>query len=226
VIAAAAGVAAAALSVSPVHIRMSGASSRTITITNASNAAAAVEARPGSFVLDRRGKPTIARERQPAAGWLRLRPRRLVLVPGGSAVIIVMSVAPVGALPGDHPALVVLTTQPPRGAGVAIRMQIGVVVFVRVAGRIVHRLELGALRARQHVLEAVVANRGNVVERVRVRVSLSRRGHVLARLGPVARTLLPYSRGIGRFRYRGRLRGWVTARVEAGELRRTFRIWL
>ena len=225
-IAAAAGVASAALSVTPVHLRLSGTSSRTITVTNAGNAAAAVEARPGSFVLDRRGKPMLARERQPAAGWLRLRPRRLVLVPGGSAVVTVTVAAPAGALPGDHPALVLLTTQPPRAAGVAIRVQIGVVVFVRVAGRIVHRLELGGLTVRRHVLEAAVVNRGNVAERVRVRVSLSRRGRVLARLGPVARTLLPHSLGIERFRYRGGLRGWVTARVEAGALRRTFRIRL
>ena len=225
-IAAATGVAAAALSVSPVHVRLTGASSRTITITNAGNAAAAVEARPASFVLDRRGKPTIARERREAAGWLRLRPRRLVLAPGGTAVVTVSSAAPAGALPGDHPALVLLMTQPPRAAGVAIRMRIGVVVFIRVAGRIVHRLELGALRVRRRVLEATVANRGNVVERMRVRVSLSRGGRVLVRLGPVARTLLPHSRGIERFRYRGRLRGWVTARVEAGALRRTFRLRL
>jgi hypothetical protein len=105
-------------------------------------------------------------------------------------------------------------------------VQIGVVVFVRVAGRIVHRLELGALRARKRVLEATVVNRGNVAEPVRVRIFLSRSGRVVARLGPVARTLLPHSRGIERFRYRGRLRGWVTARVEAGALRRTFRIRL
>jgi hypothetical protein len=224
VIAAAAGVAAAALSVSPVHIRLSGASSRTITITNAGDAAAAVVARPGSFVLDRSGKPTLARERQPAAGWLRLRPRRLVLEPGASAVVTVTSVAPAGARPGDHAALVLLRTQPPRAAGVAIRVQIGVVVFVRVAGRIVHRLGLGALRVRRRMLEAAVVNRGNVVERVRVRVSLSRGGRVLGRLGPVVRTLLPHSRAIERFRYRGHVRGWVTARVEAGLLWRTFRI--
>jgi hypothetical protein len=226
VIAAAAGVAAATLSVTPVHLRLNGASSRTITVTNAGNAAAAVEVRPGSFVLDRRGKPTLARTRQPAAGWLRLRPRRLVLVPGGSAVVTVTAAAPAGALPGDHPALVLLTTQPPRAAGVAIRVQIGVVVFVRVAGRIVHRLELGVLRARQRVLEAAIVNRGNVAERVRVRISLLRHGRVLARLSPVARTFLPHSWGIERFRYRGRLRGWVIARVEAGALRRTFRIRL
>lgn len=224
-IAAAAGV-AAALSVSPVRIRLTRAASRTITITNAGNASATVDARPAGFVLDRRGKPTIARDRQPAAGWLRLQPPRVVLAPGGTAVVTVSSAAPAGALPGDHPALVLFTTLPPRTAGVAIRMRIGVVVLVRVAGRIVHRLELGSLKVRHRVLELVVANRGNVVERARVRIVLLRRGHVLARLGSVGRTLLPHSRGIERLRCSARLRGWVTARVEMGALRRTFRIRL
>jgi hypothetical protein len=225
VIAAAAGL-AAALSVSPVRMRVSRAASRTITITNAGNAAASVDARPASFVLDRRGKPTIARERQPAADWLRLQPRLLVLAPGGTAKVTVSSAAPSGALPGDHPALVLFTTQPPRAAGVAIRMRIGVVVFVRVAGRIVHRLELGALRVRHRVLELVVVNRGNVVERARVRIVLLRSGNVLARLGSVGRTLLPHSRGVERFRCSARIRGWVTARVEMGALRRIFRLRL
>ena len=225
-IAAAAGISAAAISVSPVRIRLGGAASRTITIRNTGDKAAAVAARLASFVLDRRGKPVIARERGQAAVWLRLRPSRVVLAPGRAATLIVSSTAPAGAVPGDHPALVLITTQPRRSAGVAIRMRIGVVVFVRIAGRIVHRLELGALRMRRGVLEAAIANRGNVFERTRLRVSLLRGGHVLVRLGPVARTLLPHSRGIERFRYRGRLRGWVMARVEAGALRRTFRIRL
>jgi hypothetical protein len=103
-------------------------------------------------------------------------------------------------------------------------MRIGVVVFVRISGRIVHRLELAALRARRGVLEAAIVNRGNVVERTRLRVSLWRGGRMLARLGPVERTLLPHSRGVERFRYRRLVRGWVTARVEAGALRRTLRL--
>ena len=222
----AAGVSAAAISVSPVRVKLAAGASRTITITNAGHAAASVDARPAGFVLDTRGKPTIARKRLAAAGWLHLQPRRVVLAPGAAAVVTVTSAAPAGALPGDHPALVLFTTQPPRATGVAIRMRIGVVAVVRVAGRVVHRLELGALRARHRVLEAVVANRGNVVERTRVRVVLLRSGHVLARLGSAEQTLLPHSQVIGRFRYSGRLQGWVRARVEVGALRRTFRIRL
>jgi hypothetical protein len=225
-IAVAAGVAATALSVSPVRLRLTGAASRAITITNAGNEAAAVEAQAASFVLDRRGKPTVVPRRQHAAAWLRVRPPRLLLAPGTTAVVTVSAAAPAGALSGDHPALVLLVAQPQRAGGIAVRMRIGVVVYVRVAGRIVHRLELKARGMRRRVLEAAVENRGNVVERTRVRVSLSRGGRVIARLGPVARTLLPHSHAIERFRYRGRLRGWVTAHVRAGVLRRTFRLRL
>jgi hypothetical protein len=59
-----------------------------------------------------------------------------------------------------------------------------------------------------------------------VRIVLLRGGHVLARLGSVGRTLLPHSRGIERFHHSRRLRGWVTARIEVGALRRTFRLRL
>jgi hypothetical protein len=225
VIAAAVGV-AAAISVSPVRIRLTRAASRTITITNAGNAAASVNARSASFAFDRRGRPTIVHERRPAAGWLRLQPRRLVLAPGGTAIVTVSSATPAGALPGDHPALVLFTTQSPRATGVTIRIQIGVVVFVRVPGPIVHDVELETLRARHRVLELVVANRGTAVEREHVRIFFLRRGHVLAQLGSIGRTLLPHSRRIVRFRYSGQLQGWVTARVELGALRRSYRIRL
>jgi hypothetical protein len=219
----AAGISAAAISVSPVRIRLAGAASRAITITNAGNAAASVDVRPAGFVLDPRGKPAVARERR---GWLHLQPRQLVLAPGGRAIVTVSSAVPFGSAPGDHPALVLFTTRRPRSAGVAIRMRIGVVVFVRVAGRIVHRLAVGGLRARRRVLEVVVVNRGNVVERAHVRIFLLRSGHVLARLGSLGRIFLPHSRGVERFRYAARLRGWATARVELGALRRNFRVRL
>jgi hypothetical protein len=226
VIAAATGVAAAALSVSPVRIRLTRAASRTITITNAGNSSAVVDASPAGFVFDRRGKPTIVPKAQRSGGWLRLRPRRLVLAPGGTGVVTVSSAAPTGASPGDHPALVLFTTKPPRAAAIAVRMRVGVVVFVRVAGRIVHRLELGRLKARRRVLEAAVVNRGNVVERARVRVLLLRHGRVLARLRSAGRTVLAHSRAVARFGYPRRLRGWVTARVDVGAQRRTLRIRL
>lgn len=218
--------AAAAISVSPVRLQLAGAASQAITITNAGDAPAVIDARTASFVLDRRGKPVVVRRRRSAAGWLLLQPRRVLLAPHGKAVVAVAAAAPARAAPGDHPALVLLTTQPARGPAIAIRVRIGVVVFVRVPGRVVHRLELGRVRVRGRVLEAALANRGNVVERTPVRVVLLRRGRVLARLGPSERTLLPRSRGIVRFWCPARVGGWVTARVEAGSVPRVFRIRL
>jgi hypothetical protein len=207
-------------------LQRSGTASRAITITNTGDAAAAIDARTASFVLDRRGKPVVVRARRTAAGWLQLQPRRIVLAPHGKAVVAVAAAAPPRAAPGDHSALVLLTTQPARGAGIAIRVRIGVVVFVRVAGRVMHRLELGGVRVHGRVLEAALANRGNVVERMPVRIVLLRGGHVLARLGPAERTLLPHSRANVRFWCPGRISGWVTARVEAGSVPRAFRIRL
>jgi hypothetical protein len=155
-----------------------------------------------------------------------VRPRQLVLAAGQTATVTVSSVVPSAARPGDHPALVVFTTEPPHVAAVGVRMRIGVVVFVRVAGRIVHRLEIRALRVRGGALEADIANRGNVVERVRIRVSLSRRGRVLARLLSAGRTLLPHAHGIERLRRSALPRGPATALVKIGTLRRTFRVML
>jgi hypothetical protein len=226
VIAVATGVTAAALSVSPVHLRLDGMATRVITIRNTGSSAAIVDAQSASIRFDRRGRPSPAAQRRQAGGWLRLRPRRLVVDPGASAVVTVWSVAPNRALPGDHAALVLLTTAPSRATGIAVRLRVGVVVLVRVAGRIVHRLELGSLKARRRVLVATVVNRGNVAELSRVRISLSRGGHVLARLRSSRRTVLPHSRSVERFRYHGRVRGWVTALVEVGAVRRVVRIRL
>jgi hypothetical protein len=226
VIAVATGAAAAALSVSPVRIRLTGVASRTIKIRNGGNAAATVDARAAGFAVDGRGRPLVAARRGPAVAWLRLRPRSVVLGPHGAAGVAISVVTPTGASPGDHAAIVLFATRAATTAGVAVRLQVGVVVLVRVPGRIVHRLELGRLRVRQRVLEAVVANRGNVVERTRVRIALSRHNHLLARLSSARRTLLPHSRGTARLRFPTRLRGWFTARLSAGAAHRTVRLQL
>jgi hypothetical protein len=226
VIAVATGAAAAALSVSPVRLRLSGAATGTITITNAGDSAATVDARAAGFAVDRRGRPLVAAQRGPAAAWLRLRPARLVLPPRTTVAVAISSAVPARAAPGDHAAVVLFTTRASRTAGVAVRMRIGVVVFVRVAGRVVHRLELGPVKVRRRMLEATVENRGNVVERTRLRITVMRRGHVVARLRSAKRTLLPHSRGTERFHYPPRLEGWVTARIEAGPARRTMRVRL
>jgi hypothetical protein len=146
-------------------------------------------------------------------------PARFVLPPGGNRLLTVASRLPSRAEPGDHDALVLLATRPVRGAGVAVRMRIGVVVVVRAPGRVVRRVAVRRLRVRRlrhgRVLELVLANRGNVTEsfaRGAIRVTLRQgRAHVTLRGAP--RELRPHTRGVVRFRVDGRLRRVASARV-------------
>jgi hypothetical protein len=180
-----------------------------------------VDVARAGFSLDRRGRPRIGRRGglRAATAWLAVRPRRFVLRPGASRLLTVRSRVPRHAEPGDHDALVLLTTRRRRSAAVAMRMRIGVVVVVRAPGRVVHRLVLHGIRVRRarrvRVLELGVANRGNVTEtlaRGRIVVVL-RRGGVRARLRSVARELRPHTSGVVQLRYGGRLRGRVAARA-------------
>jgi hypothetical protein len=208
-----------ALSASPARVTLLGSGQAAIDVTNAGSGAVVVDVSRAGFRLDLRGRPRVA---PPGAAdpWLVLRPRRLVLASGASASLVVSATLPRRAEPGDHDALVLLTTRPRHAAGVAVRMRIGVVVVVRAPGRIVRRLELRGLHvqrsSRARTLELLVVNRGNVTETIRrslVKLTLRRRGHAQVRLRPEARELRPRTRGIVAFRYRGRLRGWVTAQA-------------
>ena len=228
---------------SPSRVTLAGKTRRSISVTNSGAQSVVVDVVRAGFALDLRGRPKILLRgsgRRVTASWLTVRPRRLMLKPGGSASFTVSSRLPYRVEPGDHSALVLLTTRPRRGGGVAVRMRIGIVVVVRVQGVIVRRLELLRLRVRRagraRLLELLMANRGNITEtldRRCVTVSLRRRGRELERLWPTARDLLPRTSGIVEIRYRGRLRGRVTARVEQSGrapcgrgLRRTFPIRL
>jgi hypothetical protein len=171
------------------------------------------------FSLDVRGRPRI-RPRggvRATSAWLTVQPGRFALAAGASRSLTVASRLPRGVEPGDHDALVLLTTRPRQGAGVAVRMRIGIVVVVRAPGRIVRRLALGRLRVRRHrvlrVIELDVANRGNVTEsldRGDVRLTL-RRGTAVTHVRADPRDFRPRTGGIAQFRYGGPLQGWATA---------------
>ena len=117
-------------------------------------------------------------------------------------------------------------------------MRMGIVVVVRVPGRVVHRLAAGAIHVaragRVRALELVVANRGNVTEsfaRSRAVVSLERGGRRIARIVAEPRELRPFTSGVFRFRYRSALSGPATARVELAPdsghvIRKTVRVRL
>ena len=212
---------ALALTATPAHVALAGTDRATVRIANPGSRALVVDVARAGFSLDLQGRPHVASRggARAATRWLAVRPARFVLAPGASRLLTVASRLPRRAEPGDHDALVLLTTRPVRGAGVAVRVRIGVVVVVRAPGRVVRHVAVRALRVhrlrRVRLIELVLANRGNVTEtlpRGAVRVVV-RRGYVRLTLHAGARELRPRTRGVVRFRAPSRLRGAATARV-------------
>jgi len=224
------------LSASPLRVTLRGASASKVTVRNPGRRTLLVDVSRAGFTRSLRGKPRV-RPARGAATWLRLSPRRFRLAPGAKASLHVVAVPSRRAAPGDHPALAVLTTRPLGVKHVRVRMRLGVIVVLRVRGRIVRRLDARALAVRRRGsmrrLELRLVNRGNVTERLGgdgLRLILLRGGRRLATLRPASCELLPHSTGIAVFAYRGRLRGDVLARIDLPRRvrgrRRSFRIRL
>jgi hypothetical protein len=231
-----------ALTASPTHVTLAGRTRHAIHVANPGATPLVVDASPAGFTLGPRGRPHVVggAPARRAASWLRVRPSRIALAPGGAADLVLSAEPSSPATPGDHAALVLLTTRAPPGTALPVRMRVGVTVVVRVPGRIVHRLALRSLRliagAGGPVFRVVIANRGNVVERLRrgrVEIALRAGGRRIAELRSSPRELLPGATGILELRYRGGVRGPLTAVVSvAGSrggqtaLRRTVRVVL
>jgi len=199
---------------SPAHLAIRGSGAGTVGVTNTGSRPAVVDAVRGGFALDLRGRPRVRARR---VSWLSVRPARLTLAPGASASVEISARVPHGAEPGDHSEVLLLTTRPIASAGLAVRMRLGVVVVVRAPGKVVRRLAVVRVQARRRRLELLVANRGNVTERVSracTRVTIRRRARVLARLRPLERDLLPHTTGIVEVPYRSLARGRLSATVE------------
>jgi hypothetical protein len=209
-----------ALAAAPARVVLTRTTRTAVRVTNSGTKRLVVDVSRAGFALTLRGRPRIVRRGAgSAASWLKLRPRRLALPARASASLLVSAKVPPRAEPGDHDALVLLTTRPSAGARVAVRVRLGVVVVVRAPGAVVRRLELRrpwvARRAGRRLLELRVLNRGNVTEtlaRVHVIVSRARTGRRLARLVAARRDLRPHTQGILEFGLR-RVRGVVTAQV-------------
>jgi hypothetical protein len=224
------------LSASPLRLTLTGRAASAITVRNPGRRALLVDASRAGFARSLRGRPQV-RPAGGASGWLRLRPRRLRIAPGAEAVLHVAAAPPRRAAPGDHPALVLLTTRPVGAHRVRIRLRVGVMIVLHVAGRIVHRLDARRLTVQRdgarRMLELLLFNRGNVTERLGddgLRLALVRHGRSFATLRPRRRELLPNSAGIAEFVYRGAVRGTVVARIElrppVGGGARSFRVRL
>jgi hypothetical protein len=208
-----------ALSASPLRLTLRGASAAAVTVRNPGRRPLLVDVSRSGFARSLHGKPQM--RSAGGAGWLRLRPKRIRLGAGAKAVLRVRAAPPRRTAPGDHPALVLLTTRPLGVKHVRVRLRVGVIVNLRVGGRIVRRLEARALDVRRlgarRLLELRLFNRGNVTERLGrdgLRLSLSRDGRRFATLRPRSDDLLPHSTGVVAFPYGGRVRGSVVARVE------------
>jgi hypothetical protein len=208
------------LSASPLRLTLRDASAAAITVRNPGREALLVDVSRAGFARSLHGKPRV-RPARGSAPWLRFRPSRFRIRTGEKAVVHVVVDPARGTPPGDHLALVLLTTRPLGVKHVRVRLRVGVIVDLRVRGRIVRRLDPRALTVRREgswrLLELRLVNRGNLTERLGrdgVRLTLVRDGRVLSTLRPRRCELLPHSAGIAVFPYRGDVRGAVLARVE------------
>ena len=209
-----------ALTASPGRVVLDGAARAEVRVA-APRGVELVDVGLATYSLDLRGRPRLGGAAR-APRWVSVRPSLLRVGAKGAAVTVAAR-PPRGAEPGDRPFALVLTTRASGRHGVAVRLRIGVLVLARVPGRIVRRLVVGPLHVRQHgrahVLELAIRNAGNVTERLppgRIVLTLLRRGHVVARLRPPGRELLPHGRALVSSLFRGGLRGPATVRVELG----------
>jgi hypothetical protein len=204
-----------ALIASPSRVDLKGSVRAPVTVTNSGSRPVVVDVSRAGFVLDLRGRP---RAVAPRSSWLAVGPRRVTLAPGGTATLSVSSHVPRRAEPGDHSELVLLTSRPSARRGLPVRLRLGVVVVVRVPGKVVRRVSAVRLHVgrsgKARVLGLLLANRGTVTESVGGSCAvlwLSRRGRIVARLRAAERRILPHTRGLVELVYRGRLRGQLRA---------------
>jgi len=218
---------ALALSVSPARLALVAPAARRIELRNAGTA---------RVVVDVARRPVDGRT---SPAWLQVQPARLVLRGGTAGVLTLRAPAHAAADAGDHELLVLLTARPSQRTAIAVRLRLNVRVRIRVPGVVNRRLELLGLRVRRRggsrVLFVSLANRGNVTEQIRGRltVTLLHARRVVSRLR-LRRPgeLLPGSRRAFALPYAGSVRGPATAVVQlrvsrsGPPLRRRFRLRL
>ena len=205
-----------AVAVSPARLAVAAGETRELRVVNSGASDAVVDVSTAGYTLGLRGRMRIL----PRGSAVAVRPVRVVVPARGAATVAVTGRR---SGPGDHPSLVLLTTERPQ-YDIAVRVRLGVVVLVRGGGRVVHRVVADRLRAAPGRVELWLRNRGNAAEALRIRIRIG------STLLTDTRQLLPHARGVSTFRFAGRLHGRVLARVEVeyggGVLRRTLRLRL
>lgn len=201
----AAVVAAIALTVSPARVELAAGGTQVVRVTNAGSAPAVLDVTRAGFALTMRGQPRIVTSK---AAWLLFSPRRLV-VEARSTATLTARARSLHLSPGDHPGLLLLTQHPVVRGGLAVRTRIGVVVSLRVPGRIVHRLVISGVRIVGRRITVTIANSGNVTELLR----------------PGNRELLPRTRGVFVLRYAGPLPKKIRVTLARRETRGSLSVW-
>lgn len=225
---------------SPARVQVEGTGHQTIRLSNHGRSAVVVDASRAGFALSLRGGRPRVVAAPGTARWLSFAPRRLRVAPGATTSITITTRVPRGTTPGDHASVLLLSTRPRARAGLAVRLRLGVVVVLRVPGRLVRRLQPSGLVVRHkrgtRTLVLALANRGNVTETLapgRLTITLWKGRRRIARFLPPPRELLPHTRALFDLRYRKKARGVMRALVQlrpAGVgtaiLRRSYRIRL
>jgi hypothetical protein len=196
-----------ALTVSPARAVLLAPASRTLQLGNLGTQRMAVD------VAWRSLAPSAEPNR-----WLSITPRRLV-IRGGARTLLTVRAGP-GASPGDHHVLVLVTGRPLGASRVAVQLRLGVRLRIRAPGRLVHRIAVEGLRVRRfndkRTLLVSVANRGNVTEQLRGRltVTLLRRKRIISRMRLARRReLFPGMTTAVALPYAGHAHGLLTAIV-------------
>ena len=216
------------VSVAPSHLVIPAGQTQDLTISNPGSDPVTFDLSTGNYVLSANGQVQIDPKQPPARSakdWIRLSPSTVTIDGQQSATIHVATKRVSSAAPGDHQALVFITsraTSTPGSVGVQTRLGIGVVV--RVPGTLIRRLRVNkptvATRGGVRVLQVRITNAGNINERFekgQVRVTL-RTGAAKTVLIAKPQNVLPGTYGIFSLPYRGKLTGTVkaTATVRPG----------
>ena len=209
------------LSVTPTQLILVGASKGTFTVRNPSKNSIALNAAVGNYIIKPNGRVVVDPKLSPklsAKSWLAISPKHFTVKANGEFELKVRSHPGRKAGAGDHHALVLFTSKPSAKGKVLVRTRIGVGVLVRVKGKLKRKLaitRLSALRSK-HRLRLVIANRGNINERLlrhRVSVTLKHGKETVQKLWGQPRQILPHSRTIYALSYRSGLNGKITALV-------------
>ncbi len=200
-----------AIAVSPARVLLAAGETQPLHLANRGTDAASVRVTTAGYALGLRGRVRILGSR----GAVLVRPARLV-VPARGSIDVTVSGRQAG--PGDHPSLVLFTTE--RAASdIAVRLRLGVVVLVRGRGVVVHRVHAERIVARARQLDLWLRNAGNVAEPLRIRLRVGERWLRDSRL------ILPHARAVATFSVRVAARRAVVEVAYGGRvLRRTLRI--